>query len=71
MIAAGSLLDASRDVDVLVIMTPWAEFREVKPVDLRQVMKGDVIIDPFQVLSGSECTSLGFHYYSLGRPLLA
>jgi len=70
VIAAGSILDAARDVDVLVIMTPWAEFREVKPVDLRQAMKGRVIVDPFQVLSGSECTALGFQYYSLGRPLL-
>ncbi len=70
VISAKSILDAARDVDVLVIMTPWAEFRAVKPVDLQQAMKGTVIIDPFQVLSGSECTSLGLHYYSLGRPLL-
>lgn len=67
--SAGSSLEAARDVDVLVIMTPWAEFREVKPADLRQAMKGNVIVDPFQVLSGSECTSIGFQYYSLGRPL--
>jgi UDPglucose 6-dehydrogenase len=67
--SAGSSLEAARNVDVLVIMTPWAEFRELKPADLRQAMKGNVIIDPFQVLSGSECTSIGFQYFSLGRPL--
>ncbi len=66
--SARSSLEAARDVDVLVIMTPWAEFRELKPADLRQAMKGNVIVDPFQVLSGSECTSIGFEYFSLGRP---
>lgn len=69
VVSTGSILEAARDVDVLVIMTPWAEFREVKPAELRKAMKGNILVDPFHVLSGSECTSIGFRYYSLGRPL--
>lgn len=69
VVSAESSLEVAQGVDALVIMTPWAEFREVKLAGLRQAMKGNVIVDPFQVLSGSECTSVGFKYYSLGRPL--
>ena len=61
--SAKSILDAARDVDVLVIMTPWAEFREVKPADLQQAMKGRVIVDPFQVL-------IRFRMYFIGISIL-
>jgi len=64
---AATPLEAVRDVDVAIFMTPWPEFKEVKPADLLQVMRGRIVIDPFQVLPRRECESLGFQYLSLGQ----
>ncbi|MDR4493586.1 MAG: nucleotide sugar dehydrogenase [Nitrospirales bacterium] len=64
---ADSPLEAVRDADVVILMTPWPEFKDVKPADLLQVMRGRTVIDPFQILPGRECESLGFQYISLGQ----
>lgn len=58
---------AAQDADVVILMTPWAEFKSIKPADLLQVMRGRTVIDPFQVLPGREYESLGFQYMSLGQ----
>ena len=65
---ANSPVEAARNADVLILMTPWAEFKAIKPADLCQVMRGRTIIDPFQVLPGRECEAVGFTYISLGQP---
>lgn len=64
---ADSPLEAVREADVVILMTPWPEFRDLKPADLLQVMRGRAVIDPFHVLPGRECESLGFQYFSLGQ----
>jgi UDPglucose 6-dehydrogenase len=60
-------LDACREADVLVVMTPWKEFAAVEIGDLKQAMRGRVIVDPFAALDGARCTADGFFYTRLGR----
>ena len=63
---APSALEACLGADALLVMTPWSEFSTVAPADLRQQMKGHVIIDPFGVLDGRACHAAGFSYHALG-----
>ena len=38
--------------DVLVIATPWPQYRELRPADLARAMKGRAVLDPYRVLDG-------------------
>jgi UDPglucose 6-dehydrogenase len=70
--AAGSALAAADGVDALIIMTPWAEFRGLKPADLAARMAGRTIIDPYRVIDGRAAAMAGLDHHALGRhPLIA
>ena len=49
---AADALAAAAGADVLVIATPWPQYRELKPGDLASVMKGRAVLDPYRVLDG-------------------
>lgn len=61
-------LEAARGADAVVIMTPWPEFRELKPSDLAAAMAGHTIIDPYRVLDDRAVTAAGLDYFTLGMP---
>ena len=63
-------LTAARDADVLVIATPWPQYRELRPADVARVMKGRTVLDPYRVLDGQACTAAGLTYHTLGMPPL-
>ena len=62
-----STLDTCRSAGILVIATAWEEFRSVDLEEVKELMTGRVIIDPWGVLDGRNCSELGFKYYRLGR----
>lgn len=64
-----SALDAARDADVLLVMTPWPEFKSISPAELAEAMRGRVVIDPYKLLDGDELVELGFTYAALGEPV--
>jgi UDPglucose 6-dehydrogenase len=70
MTAAATPLDAARGSDALVIMTPWPEFRSIVPGELKRVMAGSIVVDPFRILDPVSCSSVGFSYFTLGMPSL-
>jgi UDPglucose 6-dehydrogenase len=61
-----SAITAAERADVLLVMTPWAEFRDLTAVDLAKSMNGRVVIDPYQVLDGMDLVDKGFTYATLG-----
>lgn len=63
-----SALEAANDADVAVIITEWNEFRALNLVALRDVMRGNVLVDLRNVISSAEAASSGFVYTSVGRP---
>lgn len=46
-----SALDAAQGADALVLMTEWAEFAEVDPRRVKEVMAGDSVLDCRRVLN--------------------
>ena len=64
---ANSSLEALSKSDVLLILSPWKEFYFLKIKDLRKIMKGKVIIDPFRILNEKELIKYGFIYSTMGK----
>jgi UDPglucose 6-dehydrogenase len=65
-----TVLEAATGADALAIMTPWPVYREISASDLRRVMRGRMILDPYRVLDGAAVRTAGFNYFTLGAPML-
>lgn len=61
-----SPLDVCSGADVLVLMTPWAEFKAVDLAAVARSLKGRVVVDPFGSLDGSKLAGLRVTYRKLG-----
>ena len=61
-------LDAISGADVLVVMTPWTEFRTITAEQLKERMLGRIVLDPYRVFDGQALIAAGFTYASLGVP---
>ncbi len=66
-VAASSALDAAREVDALLVMTPWPVFRDLEPAHLRAAMRGRVVIDPYRVFDPAAMRAAGLRHFVLGR----
>jgi len=53
--------------DVLIIMTPWEQFRALSIDEIGKRMTGKIVIDPYRILNGEELARRGFTYASLGQ----
>ena len=60
-------LDACAGANAIMIMTPWPEFREIEPADIKDRLEGRVVIDPFACLPLEQCRSVGLDHFVLGR----
>ena len=63
---AASELDACDGADVLVIMTPWGQFRALDPVAIAGRLRGRIVLDPYAVLDCAACRTAGLEYHTLG-----
>jgi UDPglucose 6-dehydrogenase len=66
---AANALAAAEGVDILAIMTPWPEFRTLKPADLARVMAGRTVLDPYRVLDPLAAVAAGLDHLTLGSPV--
>ena len=62
-----SLYDAIIEVDAVVIMTEWNEFRSLDLKKIKSEMRGDVFLDTRNIISMDELSSYGFVYDNVGR----
>jgi UDPglucose 6-dehydrogenase len=62
-----SAMAALDSADVLVIMTPWSEFKLADLGQIAQRMRNKVIIDPFKVFSAEQVKALNFEYITTGK----
>jgi UDPglucose 6-dehydrogenase len=60
-------LDVLPGADALAIMTPWAEFKNIPPAEIRAKLKGSLVIDPYGVLDRAACAAAGLQILQLGR----
>jgi UDPglucose 6-dehydrogenase len=63
-----SAYDAAKDAEALVIATEWKQFRELDWARIHDTMTRPLIVDARNLLLASEMKSIGFEYYSVGRP---
>jgi UDPglucose 6-dehydrogenase len=63
---AGSVLEAARGADVLLLATEWPEFAELKPMQLDGVVARRNIIDGRNVLDPRVWLDAGWDYRALG-----
>ena len=64
---AHSINEATQNVDILIIMTPWEEFKSLTPYILKNNMREKIIIDPYHALNEIHFLKEGFQYFALGR----
>lgn len=59
--------DASEDVDAIILMTEWNQFRSLDLDILKSKMKGDYFFDLRNIYSKEIMNQKGFNYFSVGR----
>jgi UDPglucose 6-dehydrogenase len=59
---------AAVDADALVIATDWNEYRTPAFARLHEVLAHPVIVDGRNLYDPKQMATLGFHYFSIGRP---
>jgi UDPglucose 6-dehydrogenase len=64
---AGSMEDAVREADAVVIVTEWPEFRAVLDESVRAAMRRPLIVDGRNLLDPDEAVAAGFTYVPIGR----
>ncbi len=64
---AGSAYDAAADADAIAIVTEWDAYRALDLKKLRQIMKGNALVDLRNIYRAAEAEAEGFEYISIGR----
>ena len=62
-----NIYDAVKGVDGIVIMTEWNEFRSLDLKRIKNIMRGDIVLDTRNILNMDELFDLGFTYDNVGR----
>ncbi|MDE1155691.1 MAG: UDP-glucose/GDP-mannose dehydrogenase family protein [Acidobacteriaceae bacterium] len=65
---ASSAMDAAQDADALLILTDWAEFKQIDLAQLQQTLRYPIVIDGRNLFEPKKMAELGFTYLSVGRP---
>ena len=61
-------LEAATGADVLVALTEWNEFRALDLNEVRQVMRGNVLVDLRNLYQAALVEAAGLAYHGIGRP---
>jgi UDPglucose 6-dehydrogenase len=64
---SGSVAEAVRDADAVVIVTDWDEFRSLPSEHIRESMRNPLIIDGRNLLDPEAARAAGFAYEGIGR----
>lgn len=60
--------DVCRGSDCLVILTEWNEFKELDLKKIKKLLATPVIVDGRNIYDPKKMKTLGYRYYSIGRP---
>lgn len=58
---------AIEGADVLIVITPWPEYKSLDFARVQQLMSGSVLIDTANLLDADRLQGLGFKYLDIGR----
>ncbi len=59
---------AAKGSDCLAILTEWDEFKELDFARIKKLLHQPVIVDGRNIYDPKQMKTLGFRYYSMGRP---
>ncbi len=62
--------DTITDTDALILVTEWAEFKELDLGRVKNLLNNPIFIDGRNCYQLQEMKELGFIYYSVGRPAI-
>ena len=62
-----SIADAAADADAAALVTEWKQYRIVPWNEIREKMRGNVIVDGRNIFDPEEVRTSGFSYYGIGR----
>ena len=65
---AADSTEALTGADALVLVTEWNEFRALAPAKLKEMMRGNVVVDLRNVFDPKAMRDAGFAYSGIGRP---
>jgi UDPglucose 6-dehydrogenase len=68
--AAGAL-EAAADADAVVLVTEWAEFKELDWTDIAAAMRGTLVVDGRNALDPAAIGAAGLSYEGVGRGTVA
>jgi UDPglucose 6-dehydrogenase len=63
---AATALEACTGADAVIVMTPWDEFRALRPGTVAARLRGRTVIDPHAVLDPVACRAAGLEQVVLG-----
>lgn len=63
----GNALDATKNADLVALMTEWNEFRNLNLAELKSIMKQPKILDARNLLQPKMAKNAGFEYEAVGR----
>jgi UDPglucose 6-dehydrogenase len=66
---AGKAVEVADGAHALVLMTEWAEFRDLDPADLRTRMAYPILVDARNALDADAFLAEGFTVAGVGRPV--
>lgn len=64
---SGNVEDCVREADLLIIMTEWNEFRQLDLNMVKELMRGNYLIDGRNIFTHQEAKKAGFEYIGVGR----
>ncbi len=67
LILVDDAYEAARDADALILVTEWNEFRQLDMHRIRELMRGDVLMDGRNIWSPEKMREMGFRYFGVGR----
>ena len=66
---ADTAIDAARDADVVLLLTEWADYRDLDPATIAPIVRRATLIDARNALDPDRWRAAGWTYRALGRPV--
>lgn len=65
---ASTVKEACEGADVVLVLTEWQEFRDLRPTEIESAVRGKKIVDGRNCLDAGYWRELGWEYHGIGRP---
>ncbi len=61
------IYDCIEGVDLLVLATPWSDYKNLDLARVKEIMRGNTIIDPYELINYDLANEMGFLHICLGK----